>query len=135
MQISKNKKHQYLFFLLIFFCAIFNGGNNNLIVQFNFIFTALLFLLCLNDKNYNHHLKYIYKKNQTSIYFYLLFLLYLFFQIVPLPLNILKIFFLEKNNFIQLLNEKIYFSTIILAPVNSFFKVIHFITIFNCIYF
>ena len=52
MQISKNKKHQYLFFGIIFFYCIFNGGNSDLIIQLNFIFISLFYILCLNDKNY-----------------------------------------------------------------------------------
>ena len=52
MQLSKNKKHQYLFFIILSVYTIFNGGNSNILIQINFILTSLLFFFCLKDKNY-----------------------------------------------------------------------------------
>ena len=52
MQISKNKKYQFLFFFILSIYIIFNGGNSNLAIQLNFILISLLYLFCLNDKNY-----------------------------------------------------------------------------------
>ena len=96
MQLSKNKKYQYLFFFILTIYTIFNGGNSNLSIQINFILVSLLFLFCLKDKNYNLHLKNFYKDNQKSIFIYLIFIFYLLFQIVPLPVEMLKIFSPEK---------------------------------------
>jgi len=55
MRLSKNKKHQYLFFSILSLYTIFNGGNSNLSIQINFILIGFLFLYSLKDKNYNLH--------------------------------------------------------------------------------
>ena len=93
MYLSKNKKYQYIFFLILSFYTVFNGGNSNIFIQINFILISLLFLYCIKDKNYFSHLKIFYIKNKISIFFYLLFLIYLIFQIIPLPIEYLKFVF------------------------------------------
>ena len=78
MQLSKNKKYQYLFFSILSIFIIFNGGNSNLFIQFNFILISFIFLFCLKDKNYNLHLKYFYINNKKSIFLYIIFLIIYF---------------------------------------------------------
>ena len=129
MQISKNKKYQYLFFFILTIYTIFNGGNSNILIQINFILVSLLFLFCLKDKNYNLHLNYFYKKNQKSIFIYLLFLVFLIFQIFPLPLEILKLFSPEKYDYIGKLQVGNLNSPISLMPSNSFFQILNFTTL------
>jgi len=90
MNLTKNKKYQYLFFFIIFIYSIFNGGNSNIVIQVNFIFVSLLFFLCIKDKNYYQHLNKFFKENKLSIFFYFLFLIYLLFQIIPIPIENLK---------------------------------------------
>ena len=124
--ISKNKKYQYFFFLIITFYSIFNGGNSNLLIQINFILISIFFIFCLKDKNYNLHFKYFFNRNKFSIYLYLLFLVYLLFQILPLPLNSLKFFSPEKFYFLDLLNVETNFTSISLAPSNTFFQFLNF---------
>ena len=126
MLISKNKKYQYIFFVLIAGYSIFNGGNSNLSIQTNFLLISLFFLFCLRDKNYNLHFRYFFNQNKFSIYMYLLFLFYLLFQILPLPINSLKFFSPEKFNFLNMLNVQTNFSSISLAPSNTFFQFLHF---------
>ena len=126
MQISKNKTHQYLFFFILTIYAIFNGGNSNLLIQINFILVSSLFLFCLKDKNYSLHLTNLYKDNQKSILVYLIFLAYLIFQIIPIPLEILKSFSPEKYKIIKNLNTDISNSSISLAPSNSFFQILNY---------
>ena len=96
MELTKNKKHQYLFFLIIIFISIFNGGNSNLLIQLNFILWSLIFFYCLKDKNYNSHLKIFIKENKNHIYIFVFFIFYLVFQLIPFPLDILKILSKEK---------------------------------------
>ena len=47
MQLSKNKKYQYSFFLLIVIYSLFNGGNSNLLIQINFLLISFFFIFCL----------------------------------------------------------------------------------------
>ncbi len=129
MQLSKNKKYQYLFFFILTIYTIFNGGNSNISIQINFILFGLLFLFCIKDKNYNLHLKKFYIDNQKSIFIYLIFIFYLLFQIIPLPIEILKIFSPEKFKIISKLDGEILNSSISLAPSNSFFQILNFITL------
>jgi len=129
MKLSKNKKHQYLFFFILSVYTIFNGGNSNILIQINFILISLLFLFCLKDKNYKLHFNIFYKKNKIPIVFYFLFLSYLIFQIIPLPIDILKFFSFEKFNIIKKLHFNTSFSTISLSPANSFFQFLNFVTL------
>jgi hypothetical protein len=129
MQLSKNKKYQYLFFFILTIYTIFNGGNSNLSIQINFILVSLLLLFCLKDKNYNLHLRNFYKDNQKSIFIYLIFSFYLLFQIVSLPVEMLKIFSPEKFKILSKLEGEISNSSISLAPSNSFFQILNYSTL------
>ena len=125
MQLSKNKRYQYLFFSILSIFIIFNGGNSNLFIQLNFILISLFFLYCLKDKNYNLHLKNFYINNKKSILLYVIFLTYLIFQILPLPLDLLKFFSPEKIKLLFLI-ENISYSSISLSPANSYFQILNF---------
>jgi len=122
MRLSKNKKHQYLFFSILSLYTIFNGGNSNLSIQINFILIGFLFLYSLKDKNYNLHFLNFYKNNKISIIFYLIFLLYLVFQILPISIEFLKIFSPEKYKIISKLNIDSSYASISLAISIHFFK-------------
>jgi len=129
MQFSKNKKHQYFFFFILTIYTIFNGGNSNILIQINFILTSILFLICLKDKNYNLHFLNFYENNKKSILIFFIFISYLIFQIIPLPIEILKFFALEKYKIINKLEiESLYFS-ISLSPSNSIFQILNFISL------
>lgn len=128
MYFSKNKKYQYFFFIIFSLLTIFNGGNTNLFIQLNFIFLGLFFLICLKDKNYNLHFKNFYIINKTSIIFYIIFLSFLFFQIIPLPLNVLKFFSPEKYKLIYHFDE-ISYSSISISPSSSYFQILNFISL------
>src|SRR6056300_876732 len=129
MQLSKNKKYQYLFFFILTIYTVFNGGNSNLSIQINFILVSFLFLFCLKDKNYNLHLLNFCKNNQKSILIFFIFILYLLFQIVPLPIEILKILSPEKFKIISRLDGEIINSPISLTPSNSFFQILNYTTL------
>ena len=129
MFISKNKKYQYIFCFILIVYTLFNGGNSNILIQINFILVSFLFLFCLKDKNYKSHLKSFYNNNEKSIIFYLIFLLYLIFQITPLPIDMLKFFSPEKYKFLNLIDLNNYYFSISLSPTDSFFQILNFISI------
>ena len=133
MNISKNKKYQYLFFLIFSILTIFNGGNTNLFIQLNFIFLSLFFLVCLKDKNYSLHLNNFFINNKRSILLYILFLVYLILQIIPFPLNLLKFLSPEKYKYIALLGNNLY-SPISFAPTNSYFQFLNYISLLLIIF-
>ena len=134
MQLSKNKKYQYIFFLLILIYSVFNGGNSNLLIQINFLLISFFYFFCLKDKNYNLHLKYFIKENKRSIYFYILFLFYLLIQIIPLPIEIIKFLSPEKYIYLNNLSLDFQFSSISLAPTNSFFQLLNFCSLLILIF-
>ena len=127
---SKNKIYQYIFFLIIFIYGVLNGGNSNLLIQFNFLLVGVFFLFCCLNSNYNSHLSYFFKKNKISIFFFLLFLCFLIFQIIPLPLELIKFFSKEKYLILNKLEslEKNY--PISLSPTNTYFQFLNFLTLF-----
>ena len=51
MQLSKNKKYQYLFFSILSVFIIFNGGNSNLFIQLNFVLISLFLINGTNGSN------------------------------------------------------------------------------------
>ena len=134
MQLSKNKKYQYSFFLLIVIYSLFNGGNSNLLIQINFLLISFFFIFCLRDKNYNLHFKYFVNENKRSIYFYILFLFYLLFQILPLPIDLIRFLSPEKYNYLITLNSEFSFTSISLAPSNSFFQLLNFCSLLLVIF-
>lgn len=125
-----NKIYQYSFFFIIFFYSVFNGGNSNLLIQINFLIVCFFFFICIFKKNYKSHLKYFFNKNKKSILFFFLFLSFIVFQLIPLPLEILKFFSKEKYLIIKkmtILNEK---NSLSLSPSNTFFQFLNFLTLF-----
>ena len=130
MQISKNKKHQYIFFFIFSIYIVFNGGNSNFLDSSKFYFVEpFYFLICLKDKNYKLHIRNFITNNKFSILIYLCFLLYLFLLIIPIPVNFLKIFNPEKLNYLNNLSSNIVYSSTSITPIESFFQNLNYISI------
>jgi hypothetical protein len=130
MLIKKNKLYQYIFLLIITLMVIFNGGNNNLYIQFNFIIISIFFLLFIREKNYSAHVREIFSKNKIAILLYSLFISFLIFQTIPLPIEWLNFLSPEKYNILNELEFKENFSSISLSPTNSFFSLLNYLSIF-----
>jgi len=131
MSLTKNRFHQSIFYFLISLLIIFNGFNNyNLFIQINFILISLFFLICLKDLNYKAHIKKIFLDNWTAIYIYVLFLTYIIFQIVPFPIELLKIFSYTKYKILIELDQSNFFSTISLDPSKTFFNFLNYFSLF-----
>ena len=110
--------------------VIFNGGNNNLYIQFNFIIISLFFLLFIKEKNYLAHVKEIISKNRIAILLYSLFISFLIFQTIPLPIEWLSFLSPEKYNILNELEFNKNFSSISLNPSNSYFSLLNYLSIF-----
>jgi ABC-type multidrug transport system fused ATPase/permease subunit len=130
MLIKKNKLYQYIFLLIITLMVIFNGGNNNLYIQFNFIIISIFFLLFIREKNYSAHVREIFSKNKIAILLYSLFISFLIFQTIPLPIEWLNFLSPEKYNILNELEFKENFSSISLSPTNSYFSLLNYLSIF-----
>ena len=130
MLIKKNKLYQYIFLLIITFMVIFNGGNNNLYIQFNFIIISIFFLLFIREKNYLAHMRKIFSTNKLAIKLYVLFISFLIFQTIPLPIEWLSFLSPEKYNFLNKLEFNGNFNSISLSPINSYFSLLNYLSIF-----
>ena len=110
--------------------VIFNGGNNNLYIQFNFIIISIFFLLFIREKNYLAHIRKIFSTNKLAITLYLLFISFLIFQTIPLPIEWLSFLSPEKYNFLNKLEFNGNFNSISLSPINSYFSLLNYLSIF-----
>ena len=110
--------------------VIFNGGNFNLYIQFNFIIVSIFFLVIVRQKNHLANLKNIILKNRSAFIFYSLFLGFLVFQTIPIPIEWLNVFSPEKYEILNKLefNEK--FHSISLNPIGSYFSLLNYLTLF-----
>ena len=141
MLIKKNKLYQYIFLLIITLMVIFNGGNNNLYIQFNFIIISIFFLLFIREKNYSAHVREIFSKNKIAILLYSLFISFLIFQTIPLPIEWLSFLSPEKYNILKKLDFNAGYTSISLNPSNSFFSLLNYLsiflylTIFKCLFY
>ena len=84
MQLSKNKKYQYIFFLLILIYSVFNGGNSNLLIQINFLLSFFH-----NQLAFNENLKLIYLI--LSVVLGLLFYLFVSYWIKAFKISDIKL--------------------------------------------
>ena len=130
MQIKKNKIYQYIFLFIITTMVIFNGGVTNLFIQYNFIIISILFLLLIKEKNYLALTKQIFLKNKIAIYLYFLFIGFLIFQTIPLPIGWLNFLSPEKYNFLGRLEFNGNFNTISWNSVNSYFGILNYLSLF-----
>ena len=130
MQIKKKPIFHNLFYLIIFFMIIFNGGNNNLYIQINFILISSFFLLLINEKNYLARTIFLFEKNKLVFYTFITFLFYLIFQIIPLPLELIKVFSPTKYQYLDSLGFDKFYSSISLNPSNSFFGFLNIFSLF-----
>ena len=113
--------------------VIFNVGNSNLYIQFNFIIISIFFLLLIKEKKYLAHIKYIFQRNKIPIRLYFLFIFFLIFQTIPLPLEWLKFLSPEKYNILNELEFDRNLNSISLDPVNSFFYLLNYLSLFICL--
>jgi len=128
MHLTKNKFHQLIFYILITFLIIFNGGNYDLYPQFNFVLVGSFFLYCFADLNYKAHIKKIFFDNKKIILIYIIFLLYLIFQILPFSIELIKFFSPSKYKILIDL-EYNDFSSISLDPSKTFFNFLNYLSL------
>ena len=100
-----------------------------LLIQINFILTAILFVYSINDKNYKSHLINFFTRNKISIYFYFLFLSFIFIQFVPLPTDYIKFISYKKYEYLNLLSSNLKYSTISLSQSDTFFQFLNYFSL------
>jgi hypothetical protein len=117
--IKKSKLYKYIFLIMIILMVFFNGGNNNLYIQFNFIMVSIFFLLFIREKNYLAHVREILTTNKLAIKLYFLFVGFLIFQTIPLPIEWINFLSPEKYNILKKLDFNDGYTSISLNPTYS----------------
>jgi hypothetical protein len=110
--------------------VIFNGGYSNFSIQLNSIGISVLFLLLLREKNYSTHLQKIFIPNKIAIYSCIGFLIFLIFQILPLPVNFVQLASPIKYDLLINMEFENNFTSISLDPSNSFFSFLNYFSLF-----
>jgi len=129
MHLKKNQLYKIFFYVLISLIVIFNGGNYDLFSQVNFILISFFLLFCFKNLNYKAHINKFYFDNKKIIIIYLIFLSYLLFQILPLPIDILEFFSPTKIQLLKNLDYSTRFSSISLNPGKSYFILLNYISL------
>jgi len=129
MSLTKNRLHQLCFYILLSSLIIFNGSNKDLYTQVNFILISFFFLICFKDLNYKAHIKKFFLNNRIVIYFYLTFLSYMIFQIIPFPIELLKFFSPTKYKILNELDNFNSFSSISLDSSKTFFNFLNYFSL------
>ena len=124
------KLYRYTFLTLFTLMVIFNGGYSNFSIQLNSIGISVLFLFLLREKNYSKHLQKIFLQNQIAIYSFIFFLIFLIFQILPLPINFVQFASPIKYNLLINMEFEHNFTSISLDPSNSFFNFLNYFSLF-----
>ena len=127
---KKKEFFKYFFLSILVLMTIFNGGYNSLFIQLNFILISFFFLIFINNKNYVAHVKKILLKNKIPIYLFFLFISFLIFQTIPLPIEWLSFFSPEKYKFLDSLEFKGSFNSISLSPARSYFNILNYLSLF-----
>ena len=130
MLLEKKNLYHYFFLIIISLMVIFNGGNFNLYIQFNFIIVSIFFLVIVRQKNHLANLKNIILKNRSAFIFYSLFLGFLVFQTIPIPIEWLNVFSPEKYEILNKLEFNGKFHSISLNPIGSYFSLLNYLTLF-----
>jgi len=127
--VTVNKINQIIFFLIIFIGSIFNGSNSINLIFLNFFTLFIFFFYLLKNKNNLAKVKFIIKNNKFSFNIFIVFIIYIFLQIIPLPLHWLSFFSETYYNFLSKIGLQ-KFHAISLNPQSTFFELLNYINIF-----
>ena len=113
--------------------TVFNKSSNYIFIQFNFIAISIFFLLFIKEKNYFAHIRKIFSKNKIAISLFFFFIIFLIFQTIPLPIEWIKSLSPGKYVFLNRLEFSGRFNSISLNPVNSYFSILNYLSLFLCL--
>jgi O-antigen ligase len=126
MLLSKNTLQN--FFLMILATTVsLNASINPLLIQVSSISFIVFFLFCLKNNEISESIKINYINNKSFFLIFIIYLSYLVFKIIPLPLNWIEV--MAPNNYDLYSSIKIdkEFWPLSIDPSNSYFSIL------NCI--
>ena len=118
---------QNLFLFVVTLCVSINASNSNLLIQFSSINFIIFFFLCLKNKKILEAIKENYINNKSFFIIFIVYIGYLIFQIIPLPLNWFEI--IAPANYALYSSIKIdqEFWSLSIDPSNSYFQIFAFV--------
>ena len=118
------------FFLIIISIAVsFNASTNPIMVQISSINFIIFFLLCLKNSETFMDIKNNYLRHKKFFIFFFIYLSYLIFQIIPLPINFIEIIASNNYDLYNSIKTDKKFWSLSIDPSNSYFIIL------NCINF
>jgi hypothetical protein len=121
---------QNIFLIILAITVSFNGSINPLLIQISSVSFIFFFILCLKNNRVLERIKENYRDNKIFFIFFFVYISYLIFQIIPLPLNLIEI--VAPNNYDLYTSVKIdkEFWSLSIDPSNSYFKILNCISFF-----
>lgn len=128
--ILKKNILQNLFLIILAISVSFNASINPLLIQIASINFIILFFLCLRNSEIKEKIKENYLNNRIFFIFFFIYLGYLIFKIVPLPLGLIEV--IAPNNYNLYTSIKINKElwSLSINPTNSFFGILNCINFF-----
>jgi len=128
--VLKRTTLQNLFLFIVTLCVSINASNSNLLIQFSSINFIIFFLLCLKNKKVLEKIKENYINNKSLFIIFIVYISYLIFQIIPLPLHWFEVIAPANHALYSSVRiDKVYWS-LSLDPSSSYFRILNCINFF-----
>ena len=126
----RKKSLQNIFLIILGITVSLNASINPLLIQFSSINFIIFFFLCLRNTQIKETIRKDYSNNKIFFILFFTYISYLIIQIIPLPLDLIKI--IASNNYDLYASIKIEkkFWTLSIDPSNSYFGILNSINIF-----
>ena len=128
--VLKRTTLQNLFLLIVALCVSINASNSNLLIQFSSINFIIFFFLCLKNKKVLEAIKENYSNNKFFFIIFFVYIGYLIFQIIPLPLHWLEVIAPANHALYSSIKIDKEFWSLSLDPSNSYFRLLNCINFF-----
>ena len=121
---------QNIFLFIVTLCVSINASNSNLLIQLSSINFIILFFLCLKNKEVLEAIKENYINNKFFFIIFFVYIGYLVFQIIPLPLHWFEV--IAPANYALYSSIKIdkEFWSLSVDPSSSYFRLLNCINFF-----
>ena len=121
---------QNLFLFIVALCVSINASNSNVLIQFSSINFIIFFFLCLKNKEIFKSVKENYISNKFFFIIFFVYIGYLIFQIIPLPLNWLEVIAPVNHALYSSIKIDKEFWPLSIDPSNSYFRILNCINFF-----
>ena len=121
---------QNLFLFVVTLCVSINASNSNLLIQFSSINFIIFFFLCLRNKDVLEAIRKNYINNKSFFIIFFIYIGYLIFQIIPLPLHWFEVIAPVNHALYSSIKIDKEFWSLSLDPSNSYFRILNCINFF-----